>query len=258
MSKVLNLQRDFSNHLYRKSNKNILHELPYSNQESLARLNIYRNNVFGSFNSVLSSIFEVTEKLLGKEYFEQLCSKYNQKHFSRSGNLDNYGDSFPHFLKKTKLENKLAFIPDLARLELLFHKAYYAADTKVFDIEKFKKVPQEKFFDLEFELHPSCFLIASKFPIFSIWENHIDNKKKKKISSKKPELVLVTRSLRKVQIYNLSREEFIFLANIADKKLFKIYKEIIRQTKKDCDIGALLNKFISLGIISNFKIRALK
>lgn len=258
MSNILNIQRDFSDHLYRKLNKKILRELPYSNDEALARLNIYRNNVFGSFNSVLSSIFEAVKKLVGEKYFEQLCDEYNQKNFSKSGNLDNYGDAFPQFLAKIKSKHKLAFLSDVARLELLYHKAYYAADTKNFDLKKFKKIPPEKFSDLEFELHPSCFLMASEFPIFSIWKNNIEEDGKKKISLKKPELVLVERGLRKVQIHNLSKEEFIFLANVPRKKLFAIYKEIVRQTKKECDIGAILNKFISLGIITNFKIGASK
>ncbi len=254
MTDILNLQRDFSDHLYRKLNKKILRELPYSKVEALARLNIYRNNVFGNFNAVLSSIFEAVKKLVGEKYFEQLCNEYNKKHFSKSGNLDDYGDAFPQFLAKVKSKHKLTFLSDLARLELLHHKAYYSADAEKFDLKKFKKITAEKFSNLEFELHPSCFLMASEFPIFSIWKDNIAGNGKKKISLKKPELLLIERGLSKVQIHNLSPEEFIFLASSTKKKLFTIYKEILQQTKRECDIGAILNKFISLGIIANFKI----
>jgi len=256
MSDILKLQRNFKKHLYRQTDDKIIAALPYSKQEALERLNIYRNNVFGNFNSVLSSIFEVVKMLVGEKYFEQLCDEYNQKHFSRSGNLDNYGDAFPHFLEKLKNKHKLAFLPDVARLELLYHKAYYCADAKIFDLKKFQKIAPQDFSNLKFELHPSCFLMASEFPVFSIWKDNIENGGRKKISLNKAEFVLVERAHGKVEIHNLSKEEFIFLANLGRKKLYNIYKEILRQTKKTCDIGALLNKFISLGIISNFKIEA--
>ena len=256
MSDILKLQRNFEKHLYKKNDEKIIAALPYSKQEALERLNIYRNNVFGNFNSVLASIFEVVQKLVGEKYFAQLCDEYNQKHFSKSGNLDNYGDAFPQFLNKLKAKHKLAFLPDVATLELLYHKAYYCQDSKIFDVEKFKKITPQNFPNLKLELHPSCFLMASEFPIFSIWMDNMKNSGRKKISLKHPEFALLERAHHKVEIHNLTKEEFIFLANVGRKKLFNIYKEIFRQTKKECDIGALLNKFISLGIISNFKIEA--
>jgi hypothetical protein len=252
MKEILSLQQQFKTHLYKKNDEKILSMLPYSRTESLARLNIYRNNVFGNFSSVLSSIFEVVEKLVGAEYFEQLCDSYNQKFYSKSGNLDNYGDNFPAFLTKEKNKHKLVFLPDVAKLELLYHKSYFADGAPVFDLKKFKKLPQEKFFDLHFTLHPSCFLITSKFPIFSIWQDNIENGGKKKISLKNPESAMVERASQKVNIHKLDREEFLFLKNITQKTLFETYKEISRITKKECDIGQILNKFITSGIITNF------
>lgn len=253
MSDILTLQRHFKNHLYKKSNEKLLDSLPYSKLEALARLNIYRNNVFGNFNSVLSSIFVAVKKLVGAKYFAQLCEEYNQKHHSKSGNLDNYGNLFPQFLSKIKNKHKLAFLSDVARLELLYHQSYFSADAKIFDIEKFKKISPENLADLKFDLHPSCFILASKFPIFSIWKDNIEKKGRKKISLNSPEFSLIYRASNIVQIQKLSEAEFLFLKNISDKKLFETYKKIIRTTKTECDIGMILNKFISAGIITNFK-----
>lgn len=252
MSDILKIQRDFQKHLYQKSNQKIIAELPYSRLESLARLNIYRNNVFGNFNSVLSSIFEAVKKLVGEEYFEFLCDEYNQNHFSKNGNLDNYGEEFPQFLATIKTKHKLALLPDLARLELLYHKSYYAADAENFDLETFKKISPENFENLTFELHPSCFLIASKFPIYSIWNNSVNGENKKVSLLKKAEFAMVERTSQKLQIHKIDEKEFFFLQNINKKTLFKTYKLISKKTKNDCNIGALLNKFITNGIIIKF------
>ena len=150
---LLALQRDFTSHLLDKKDLTIINSLPYSTQEALARLNIYRNNVTGNFESVLSSIFEVVKKIVGEKYFEKLVTEYIKTYPSTSGNLDYYGDSFPKLVKKKLKEHKLLYLEDVAKLELLYHQSYFAKDVKKnFDVEKFKKISPEKYMNLSFEI----------------------------------------------------------------------------------------------------------
>jgi len=241
------LQNNFANHIFDQKNILIIKDLPYSNQEALARLNIYRNNVFGNFDAVLSSIYEVVTKIIGEKKFTKLALEYHKKFPSINGNLDDYGDKLPIFLKK----HQLPFLSDLARLELYYHQCYFAADVKVFDIKKFQKLAPEKFFDLTLTLHPSCFLIKSKFAIFSIWKK----KSAKNIQINRPEYTLIERSQDNCQIHRLSEIEFVFLDNLAKKKnLYFIYKKICKLTNGEFDIGVMLNRFIATGIIADFSI----
>jgi hypothetical protein len=254
--KLATLQREFSSHLLKENDLDILKSLPYSQQESLARLNIYRNNVMGNFESVLSSIFEVVKKIVGDKYFDQLVREYILLYPSTSGNLDYYGDSFPKFIKQKTKEHKLLYLEDISELELLYHKSYFAKDAKkTFDIERFQKISPERYKDLSFEIHPSCYLFSSKFPIFSIWKNNIEDLQKKITISDNGEYVLIERADNSSSITKLSEEEFLFLSYIkAKNKLYETYQKIYRKTKKELDIGSLLNKFISSGIFINFKI----
>lgn len=253
--KIKELQQDFCAHLFNYKSKKITNQLPYSNHEALARLNIYRNNVFGNFESVLSSIYPAIKRLVGEDYFEKLVLDFCKKYPSRSGNLDNFGKEFPQFLKQIRKQHKLPYLPDTARLELLFHQSYFCKNSKNFDIKKFQKIPSENFFNLTFKLHPSCFLITSKFPIFSIWHSNVNKKKPKKISLQESESAAISKALGQVEIIKLLPEEFIFLQNLSEEKnLFETYKKILRSTKKDCDIGQMLHKFIAAKIINNFKL----
>ncbi len=237
------IQDSFSNHIFDRKKTTIINFLPYSNQEALARLNIYRNNIFGNFSSVLESIFEVSKKIIGPKKFKNLVENYQKKYPAKSGNLDDYGDNFPKLLKTLKP----AFLYDLSRLELLFHNSYYSNNAKDFDINKFQKINPEDFFKLTFDLHPSCFLLKSEFPIFTIFT------KKKKILSKKSEFVLIERACGACEVKNLDLIEFTFLENLSKKKnLFQTYKKIVNLTKKEIDIGAMLNKFINNKVICNF------
>lgn len=253
---LLALQRDFTSHLLDKKDLIIINLLPYSTQEALARLNIYRNNVTGNFESVLSSIFEVVKKIVGEKYFKKLVTEYIKTYPSTSGNLDYYGDSFPKLVKKKLKEHKLLYLEDVAKLELLYHQSYFAKDVKKnFDVEKFKKISPEKYMNLSFEIHPSCFLLSSKFPVFSIWKSNNENSKKKIKILDNVEYIMIDRVYNSSVITKLSEEEFLFLSLIKVKnKLYETYQKVCRKTKKEIDIGSFLNRFISNGVFINFKI----
>ncbi len=254
MTKIATLQENFKDHLYEKSQQKILQELPYEKQEALARLNIYRNNVFGNFSSVLQSIYEVVEQILGKEYFAQICKIYLQKNFSKSGNLDDFGLNFPKFLQEIKQQHQLNYLPDLAALDLAFHQAHFAKIAKPFPLEKFKNLTQENYFNLKFKLHPSVQILKSNYAIFSIWKNVNENKSSKKINANKPEFALVERIFQIVNIHKIDELEFLFLQNISKNSLFETYEKIVNLTGKEFDIGALVNKFVGNGLIINFKL----
>ena len=254
MTNLKTIQEDFTSHLLNKKNLNIIKESSYSKLETLARLNIYRNNVLSNFESILSSIFEVTKNIIGSDNFKKLAIEYSKEFPSKSGDLNNYGNFFPRFLKS----HKPLYLSDLAQLELFYHQSYFAKDCDFFDIKKFQKISPEKYKNITFTLHPSCFLLSSKFPIFSIWKNKIKNGKKiiniNNPEFATPEFVITARAIDGCVINKLSQEEFLFLFLIKkEEKLYNIFEKICKKTKKEIDIGKLMNHFISNGIITNFK-----
>ena len=255
MNKTLNLQQDFIEHIYKDSSNKIINSLPYSKEEARARMDIYRNNIFGNYIGVLSSIYEVVEKLVGEEYFESMAIAFSKKHHSTSGNLDDYGFEFPQFVKGRQKKHGLIYLYEMAKLELLYHKSYFISNKKEFDIKGFQKISEDDFYNLTFTLHPSAFLIKSKFPLFTIWQDNIENDGKKKISLENPELILIDNALGKVMMNKLSEEEFLFLDKISKgKNLYETYKLITRKIKQECDIGQILQKFITSRLINNFQL----
>lgn len=241
MTRLLTIQRQFANHLHKKSDQEILQEIAHSKTEALARLNIYRSNVYGGFDSVLSSIFSVTKNIVGEKKFAKLLKNYCQKFPSYSGDLNKFGDHFSIFLENAKP----LYLQDLAQLELLHHQAFFIKKSEQkFDVKKFKKLSKESFSNLIFSLDSSCFLFSSKFAVFSIWQ-----KNAKIRNFAKPQLALI----RADDILKLSEEEFLFLSLILKKKnLYQIYQALCKKSKNPIDIGALLNRFISNGTIINY------
>ena len=235
----MNLQKNFANHIFNKADKKILSQIFHSEHEALERLNIYRNNILGNFESVLNSIFPITKKILGAEKFEELSQKYYRKFPSKSGDLNEYGKDFPKILKS----REPLYLKDLAQLELLYHQTFFVKKTKKFDLKSFKKILPENLANLIFILDPATSLLTSKFAIFSIW------KSEKKITNyAKSQSMLIYAN----KILKLNEEEFLFLSEIKkQKKLYEIYKTLCKKNKKT-NIGKLINHFITNGVITNW------
>ncbi len=247
--KINHLQKIFANHIYKKTNQDIFTIFAHSKDEIKSRLEIYRNNVFGNYINVVESIFIKTKQHLGDELFYQFTNSYLKKYKSLSGNLDEYGQNFPNFLKANKAKHRIDYLFDLATLELYLHQCYFAKDAKEFDIPSFQKLTEEQYCSALFNLHDSCYLLESKFNLNMIWQEQKINKSE--IKNSKKYYFLIHRCLQKEVVEDLSHEEYLFLQEIIKKtKLYDIYKKIISKSKKEFDIGQSLNKFIASGIIS--------
>jgi hypothetical protein len=251
--KLRELQKQFAAQIYDTENTNIVSQINSSQIPTDVRLNVYRNNVFGNFSSVLGMIYPILQKLVGEDYFDSLCVKYRQKHPSPSGNLDDYGQRLPKLIEDLRDEHKLAYLKDIANLEWKFHRAYTSRNVADFKIEEFQKLKEEELSEITFKLHPSCVLIASRFPIFSIWES-VDSNKKLNLDQLPKEFILIERARFDVEIQNLTEEEFLFLKHAKKgQNLYKIYEEISPEFA-DLDIGSAMNKFISNGVIASYGI----
>lgn len=250
MSKdLLNIQRNFVSHLKNKEDFEILAQIKSASKiESLARLNIYRNNVFGGFGSVLSDIYTITKKELGEKKFDKYVEEYIKKYPSQSGNLNEYGRYFPEIIRKNLKNYKINYLYELAKLEALLFSTYFLEDEKrKFNIEKYKKLPEEKFSNLKFYLDLTVNIISSKYPIYSIYS-------KKKSRSKKQEYLMIERIGSNSEAHNISKEEYLFLDLVKKgKNLYQIFELIAKKNKK-FDIGATLNKFIENSVIVDFSV----
>jgi len=251
--KLKELQKQFANHIYNPKNNKIFNEITTYKASVGDRLQIYRNNVFGNFDSVLEIIYPVTKKLVGENYFVDLCVKYRQKYNSKSGNLDEYGKYFPKLIGDLKKEHQLSYLKELANLEWHYHWAYFAKDVPVFDLEKFQKLSQKDLFKVKFKLHPSCYLTASKNPIYKIWEfTQKINRKKLDLKKLNKQYILIERANREVNIHNLCEPEFWFLKQLKNQQnIYQIYQNLSKKYQ-DFDIGSLINKYISIGVLSSF------
>jgi uncharacterized protein len=170
-----------------------------------ARMAVYRANVHGSWRGALGGAYPVVRRIVGEAYFEALARDYARAFPSLSGDLHEYGAQLAAFLAGAADAQDLPYLPDVARLEWLAHRAHYAADAAPFDVSR----------PTEARLAPACALLESDWPLARIWEAHQDGGEPASVDlGAGPERVLVHRDGWRVRVRALRRGDYCFLERL--------------------------------------------
>ena len=137
-------------------------------------LRIYAANMRANWEKALSGAYPVVRKIVGEPFFEGLAHAYSFAHPSRSGDLNEFGPHFAAFLAGCPQTRDLAYLPDVAQMEWLAHRAHFAADPPGFDPARLAEVPPADYAALPLRLAPASSLLASAWPLARIWEIHQD------------------------------------------------------------------------------------
>jgi hypothetical protein len=134
-----------------------------------ANLAIYRNNTASAFRGALEISFPVLRARVGDDYFRQLAARYRQAFPSRSGDLHWVGKSFAAFLADHLRDGDYAWLADLARLEWACEEVAVDRELEPIGLGTLATVALEDLERVQFALQPSLRLIASPYPVLSVW-----------------------------------------------------------------------------------------
>lgn len=176
-------------------------------------MDAYRANVYGNWSNALGAACPVVRKIVGKEFFEGMVREYSRVHPSRSGDLNEYGAELPAFVAAFPHTQDLPYLPDVARMEWLVHRAYYAADAAPFDLNSLSSVPPERYSEMRITLAPACALLASDWPLARIWAAHQDGREGEAAVdlAAGPDRILVARPGWRAEVCSVGRGDFRFL-----------------------------------------------
>jgi len=141
----------------------------------LGGLAVYRGNWYSNAHQALAGAYPVTARIVGGEFFELLAREYLRRYASTSGDLNEHGEAFPGFVRDFEHTRALPYLPDVARLEWLAHRAYYAADAVPADPRALAALLERDPASLRLTLAPACAVMESPWPVARIWEIHQDD-----------------------------------------------------------------------------------
>ena len=224
----------------------------WNRSDPAIRFAVYRNNVVVSLTDALADTFPVTQALVGEEFYRAMARVFLQTHPVRTRVLTWLGAGFADFIESFPPASTLAYLADVARLEMLRVRAYHAADAQPIALQTLGQAlaDQNILTDLRLTLHPSVHLLHSKHAVWSLWAAHQGILS---IETVKPELaqtVLVYRRDLDVEILNLTMAEGHFLVQLMEGAALAPAADATAAHDQFFDLAAFMANLIRLQLIT--------
>jgi hypothetical protein len=257
MSELSTLQRRFGSGLDAADAKaDTLDMFLGGAEQSRRRFEIYRANTLANAVKAIQAAYPVVAKIVGDEFFSGLARRYRSCFASQAGDLNEYGESFADFLAGFVPAQDIAYLPDVARLEWLVHRAHYAANASPFDPAKLASVPAQQQMELRPRVHPACHVMHSIYPIARIWEVHQENFSGafQVDFSQGPGHALVARPRFKVEVARISNAEAAFLCAALGGATLARALTAAHERDASFDVGPSLSAWVLSSVIVGFEL----
>ena len=216
-----------------------------------ARLAIYRGNVGANAALALVATYPIVRKLIGAEFFDGLAHAYCRDHPSASGDLNELGEHLANFVKTFPPAQTLPYLPDVARMEWLAHRAHYAANHAPLDLGRLASIREDDYPRLQLTLHPAVATLKSAYPLFRIWEVHQDDYGGEIAVDfdGDAEAIVIYRPQFRATVARLTRGEAAFLDAIGGSNLLGAALEQASAADNAFDFAASLQRWAAANIV---------
>jgi hypothetical protein len=219
------------------------------------RFAIYRNTVVVGLIDTLQARYPAVLRLVGEEFFRAAARLYVAEDAPRSPALLEYGGGFADFLGRFEPARQLPYLADVASLEWLRHLAYHAADAEPMPPAALAEVPPERVGEIVLSLHPSAAILASDYPVLSIWETNVMDEEVRPIGPDLPaEAVLIARPALEVLVMRLGPGAAEFLDAIAAGRVLAAAAARGEIVSPDFDLAGALGALLAMGAFTAYTI----
>jgi len=219
------------------------------------RIGIYRRTIRTNYRNALGATYPVVRRVGGAPFFAAAVDAYVEVHPSRCGDLNVYGATFGEFLGAYEPASRLAYLPDVARLEWAIDEANRAADSLILPddvLRELAAVAPARLPGLRIRIHPSCRLLSSPFPVLRIWQvNQRDHAGDLAVDfATTPDRLRIRREPNRVVLDRIDAGMFAWLAALAGSATLALAIERARDEDTAFDLGAALHRCIGDGTIT--------
>ena len=132
---------------------------------------IYHHNRRANFRKALALGYPLIARIVGDEFFERLAGEYLRAQPSRSGDLQQIGGGFAHFLAAgcAAAGSGYEYLVDLARLEWAWQSALLAADAPALGVAALAEIAPLHWPRLRCRLQPAMQVIESRWPLYTLF-----------------------------------------------------------------------------------------
>ena len=179
------------------------------------RFAVHRNNVVAGLVDALAERFPATRRIVGDAFFRAMARIHVTAHPPRGPVLAMLGDDLPGFIAAFPPAGDLPYLADVARLEAARTRAHHAADASPIDPAVLATLAPDRLAEARLALHPSVSVIASAWPIVTVWAMNSGERPVAPIADWAAEAALVSRPQDAVLVRALPAGGAPFLERIA-------------------------------------------
>jgi hypothetical protein len=217
---------------------------------SSKRFAVYRNNVFVSLVEALKARFPAVQNAVGAEFFEAMARDYASTNTPASPLMMHYGDSFPDFIATFPPLANFPWMADLARVECAITQSYHATDNTPLGPEAFATIAPDEIAQLRLTLHPALKLVASRFPIATLWQMNSGQVEPATLDDAPAETALIHRPHFTVSVKALSPSGGIFLSALQSGQTLGEAADTASAIDTAFDLTTHLHLLIADGLIT--------
>ncbi|RZA33249.1 MAG: DUF692 family protein, partial [Lysobacteraceae bacterium] len=218
------------------------------------RLALYRGNLSAGWERALGEAYPVLRQLVGEEFFAGLVRAYGKAAPSQDPDLAGFGAQFAGFLDGFAPAAPYPYLPDVARLEWMVHRAHLAPDAPPLGLDALAAMTPERLDAARFILHPSVALVDSRWAVAALWQAHQPGGPALPTRVDAPCTVLVVRRGWRVEVVELDAPEAAALEQLAAGASFgEAVDALLAAAPADApapDIGAMLRSWFERGVVS--------
>jgi hypothetical protein len=168
-----------------------------------ARNDIGHTGIGAFLMRALAARYPVVRRLIGDESFLDVAQRFVAMQPPRLPNVQHFGEAFPQYLRSLGEAASFEYVADIAKLEAARAAAYHSADAPPLDPRAISLLPTARFNEYRLDLHPSTRLVASRFPIVTIWRANQMDAKDAIPNQWRPEAALIVRPFLDVNVVSL-------------------------------------------------------
>lgn len=217
------------------------------------RLKVYRNNIVGGLTDILVVTFPVLEKLVGKDFLEQMARGFILENPPSEGCMNMYGAGFDDFIRGYGPAKDLPYLPDVAAFEIALTESYYADNDSPLTAEALADINPDTLSDLPLSLRSSARLMASEYPLNDIRKYCLDENRHEEETldlDAGPARLMVYRPGIEVLVVNLQPDEYKMLDMLRKGATLGGAVEATLETCEEFDFQAFLSRHLELETFS--------
>jgi hypothetical protein len=178
--------------------------------------------------------------LTGELSFRVVARRFIRSHPPNGVVPGSFGDNFPRFIRSLGNAACIEYVADVAELEMLQYKARYAPHVRPLAALALSSLLAEGLSGLRVVLHPSVYLVQSRFPIVTAWENNQTSDGDGMIERWVAEAAIVARPFLEVEVRRLPPGGYAFLGALSEGKTVATAAEIATKTTPKFDVVSSL------------------